>query len=172
MVETRQVLGPAPRLVLEILDPFEIAHHHAAAVGEYVGQHGHAALLQDPIGLGRERGVGALGDHACPHARRIAEVDLVTDRGGDQHIAFEFEQCGAVDGCGAGGAGERAVFGLVAHHAVEIEAPLGLRAYGTARVAERKDARAGFDAALRGDPPDFTATLDDHGAPAEAARTR
>src|SRR6476469_605924 len=53
----------APAIILQVLDPLEITHRHAAGVGQNVGQNLHATVVQDFVGVGIDGGVGRLDDY-------------------------------------------------------------------------------------------------------------
>ncbi len=40
-----------PAVELAVLGPFEVAHRHAAGVGQDVGQHDHAGVVEDVVGV-------------------------------------------------------------------------------------------------------------------------
>src|SRR5262249_14239970 len=49
LLESGDDLRLPPEIVLKALDPFEVRHHHAAGIGEDVGDDGHAPLAEDLI---------------------------------------------------------------------------------------------------------------------------
>ena len=51
-----------PEVAVAVLHPLEVRHGDAAGVGQDVGHHEHAALVQDLVRLGRGRAVGAFDD--------------------------------------------------------------------------------------------------------------
>ncbi len=63
-VEARVDLVLAPEEAGEVLHPLEVADRDAAGVGQHVGHHQHALVVQDSVGLRGGRAVGAFDDEA------------------------------------------------------------------------------------------------------------
>ena len=57
-----------PEVAVAVLHPLEVRRRHAAAVGQDVGHHEHAALVEVPVRVGRRRAVGAFDDDLGPDA--------------------------------------------------------------------------------------------------------
>ena len=71
-----------PAVLLKVLGPLVIADRHAAGIGQEIGDHRNAALLQNPIRRGRGGFVGAF-DH-----------DLAVDCGGVGFLGNHATKCG------------------------------------------------------------------------------
>ena len=89
------LLGPEE--ALKVLHPFKVADGHASGVGEDVGNNGCAAIIEDAIGLWCGGAVGSLDNQVGFDAAGVPAGQLVFQRGGNQHVAGEFEQFGVGD---------------------------------------------------------------------------
>src|SRR5512141_173177 len=88
VVELDQDLVFGPEEVHVALDLLEVAAGDAAGVGQEVGDYEDAPALDDRVGLGRRRAVGALGDDPDLLADLLdgLGVDLVLQGRGDQDV--------------------------------------------------------------------------------------
>jgi hypothetical protein len=89
------------------------AHGDAAGVGEHVGHHQDAALVQDVVRGRGGRAVGALDDDARARVAGALDGELAFERGGDEELALEAPELLGVDRRGAGEALQAAVRGGV-----------------------------------------------------------
>src|SRR5258708_37553375 len=86
-----------PEEGLEVLDPLEIGNDHTAGVGDHVRDDKDAALVEDRIGIRRDRGVGAFGDQSSANPSSIALVDLILHPGGNKHRDRQLEELRVAD---------------------------------------------------------------------------
>ena len=87
-----------PHEPLDVLHPLEVAHRHAARVGQDVRQDQHPLLRQNLVGLGVCRVVRSLDDVLCFDGISIVLVYDSSQSCRDEHIALFREQRGRVDG--------------------------------------------------------------------------
>ena len=99
----------APEEAGKVLHPLEIAHGHATGVGDHVGQHQHAALVEDVIGQRCGRAIGTLDDHAGLNAAGVGFGDLLLQRRGDQDVARRVPERVARESLGLGEPGHGAL---------------------------------------------------------------
>ena len=79
-------------VAVEVLDPLEVGHGHAARVAEDVGDDEDAVLAQQDVRLGRRRTVRDLGEDARPDARRVLAGQLALERGRREDVDRQLEQ--------------------------------------------------------------------------------
>ena len=95
-------------LLVEILGPLEVGDDYPAGVDEDVRDDGDAPVVEDPVGLGRQRMVGRFDHYGRPDTRGVAGVDHPLDGGGHQEVALQLEQLLVGNPVGAGQAGDHA----------------------------------------------------------------
>src|SRR5262245_53737789 len=98
LLEPGDDLGLLPEVELQSLHPLEIGDHHAAAIGEDVGDDHDAAGLEDGVRLRRGGTVGALYDDARVDARGVVLADLRADGRGHEDIARLLQDVRVGDG--------------------------------------------------------------------------
>src|SRR5690348_10027997 len=142
-----------PEEGLEVLDPLEVGHDHAAGVGDDVRHEEDAPVVQDRIRLGRDRGVRALGDQPRPDATRVLDVDDVLHRGRHEHGDGQLEELGVGDRVAFLEAGDGAAHLAVLLERREVES---LRVVHAAPgVADRDDAQPRLGEEPRRRPADL-----------------
>ena len=92
-IELSQDLVLFPEVVHVALNLLEVTAGDAAGVGQKVGYHENAALLNNLIGIGSGRAVGALGDnlHVLADLVDILAGDLIFDSRRDEDIDILFD---------------------------------------------------------------------------------
>jgi hypothetical protein len=116
----------------QVLCPLEVGDNRAAGVGEDVGYHEYAAVIEDLVGIRGRRVVRALDQHPCADRAGVGRGDRAAEGGGNQDLALEREQLLRWDRCGTPGvAGVRildqpAACGQVSLERVRVDADLGV----------------------------------------------
>src|SRR5262249_9675381 len=154
-----------PEVVLQPLYPFEIGDDDAARVRQDVGDHGHAAVLEDLIRFRRRGAVGALDHDPGPDAIGVARVDLGRHRRRDQHVARLLEELRIGERVGAGEIDDATAFGNVGFELADVDA---LRVPdGASEVADPGDHAAVVPKHARGHAADVAEALDHDALAAE-----
>ena len=78
--------------MLEVLDPLEVGHDHAAGVRHHVRDHEHARVVEDVVGGRRGRAVGALEHDPARDPVGVAGVDHAAERARHEHVARHLQQ--------------------------------------------------------------------------------
>src|SRR5262249_37070807 len=112
----------SPEESIQVLDPLEIGYGHTAGIGENVGYTEHPVFVQDAVGGWSDRAVSSLGDDAGLDRRRIFAGNLVFERGRDQDVAINLEQCLSTDCIGVAKPGNRTGLSLVAKRGYRVQA--------------------------------------------------
>src|SRR5690606_20693626 len=102
LAEAADYLVLRPEVLLDVLDPLEVAHGDAAGVGEDVGDDEHAALPKDPVGVQVRRVVGAFDDDLRLDERRVLAGYRPLHSSGNQDVARHEEQVRTRDVVGVG----------------------------------------------------------------------
>ena len=98
-----------PEVTDPVLYPLEVRHRHAPGVAQDVGNDDRPVVGEDGVGLRHHGAVGAFGDDARPHPRRVARQNLVLERGGDEDVDVRVEELVLVERFRLGKIGDRAV---------------------------------------------------------------
>ena len=99
-------------LVLNVLNPFEIADGHSSGVGKNVRQDGNSTGSEDTVSSGRRRAVSSFDNQACLDSVDVVSPNLVLKGSWNQNIAFQLQQIAVGNGLAAGQSDDRSVFFL------------------------------------------------------------
>src|ERR1022692_4080865 len=112
-------LFQVPSLGALVLQPLVVADHHAAGIGEDVGDDVDLPVAEDRVRVGLGGAVGAFDDQLDVEGLRFFDADLQLQRRRDEDIGGRREEFRAGDRAGAGIADHRA---LLEHVFRELEA--------------------------------------------------
>jgi len=139
------------------LDTLEVAHRHAARIGDHVGQHQDAAVVQDVVRLRRGWAVGAFNHHLGLDAARVGFGDLLLQCGGNQNVARHTPEGVIGHHFGLLKTGHRAVAGHVRQQGGHIQP--GFAVNGAAVVLHRHHRGPGLGKQLGRDAAHVAKTL-------------
>ena len=75
-----------PEKAGKVLHPFKVAHRHATSVGNHIGQHQHALVVEDVISLRGGRAVGTFNHHLGLDTVGVVFGDLTLQRCRNQDV--------------------------------------------------------------------------------------
>src|SRR6266508_230255 len=89
-------LSHAPETnVGEVLQPLEVGYGDAAGIGIYVRYDKDSLFLENRFAVWSGWTVGRLENNLCFDSGSVFGCNLVFKRGGDQHVAFRFQNIAA-----------------------------------------------------------------------------
>src|SRR5437660_1373477 len=146
-----------PEEGLEVLHPLEVGDDHASSVGDDVGDEEYAAVVQDGIGVGRDRRVGAFGDQAGTDPRSVVRRDDILGGGRHKHCDRQLEELRIGNAVGLLEARDAAADLLVLTQRCEVEA---VRVVDTTLgVADGDNLEPGLRQQARSRPADLAIAL-------------
>src|SRR5690606_31414790 len=150
-----------PNVPGAVHDPLEEGYGDAAGIGQDVGHHGDAPLLEDVVAFGGDGAVGCLHHHLALQPFGHGAIHLVFQGGGNHDVHGQLEKVLGGDGFAARKAGHGAGGRHLLRHGLGVQALFVVDAAGD--VHHGYDAGAGLLQELAGEAAHVAVALQGYG---------